>query len=470
MSKKLIPTHMQEEDADALLEYQHGYLWSEPGTGKTLTALRAFEKGGYTGGVVIAPKLALAMWQQEIQTQLGQHNTAALLRQNVTTMPIERINRIKECDWIITTYTIATRKEVQAILKEHLVKHKSALIIDEAHYAKTKGAKRTDAIFMEAPGLKREYKPAHGMPMPATMQRIRAGIAFSADSVWQLTGTPQTRWPDDLWTQLRFGRKDILQHYGVAQHATFQRTFCEIRPMKMHGRTIDRITGARNLTLLGRLLKDCKVVRRTLEEAASELPPIRHRDVPVEVSVPAGPEIITDRDKLLAMLADKGGEYAKLYAVLGLSKVEQVCEHVETQVPHQVLIGMWHRAAMTELYNLIKQRMPDRSVVQVHGGTPDAQRERYREAFNSGELNIIIGQMSAMNVSWNLQESAHHVVLGEQLPSPALVDQFYKRVYRKGQQHTVQVDNIIAEHWLDETISLIREEKQKGMEETVYAT
>lgn len=477
MGNKLTPTSIQHEDADALLKYQHGYLWSEPGTGKTLTSLLAYQKGGYGGGVVVGPPLALGMWQDEIHTQLD-NQIAVVLRKNVTQYNDDRLKLLSAANWLIVSYTMATRTEVKAFIKDHLVRLKQAgktsvIIVDEAHMVKTPGRQRTNALFYEAGNIKVPERLLKGHKLPDNGRVSAAGICHFADSVWQLTGTPQTRWPDDLWTQLRFGRKEILQHFGVASFERFQKEFCVITRQRVaHGRSVDRVTGPRNLTRLKQLLDACGVVRRTLKEAAAELPPVRHRTVSVKIAVPRGGDMaeVEDHNVLLRQLNDKSSPYAVLYRMMGEAKVPLVVEHVLTQCPNQVLIGMWHRNSMDMLQNAIVEAVGKKlRVVQVHGSTSAERRDTIRDNFNKGEIDIIIGQMSAMNTSWNLQESAHHVVLGEQLPSPALVDQFYKRVYRKGQKNSVQVDSILADHWLDQAVNLIRIRKQATMEGTVYA-
>lgn len=467
MSEVLTPTRIQHEDADAMLQYQHAYVWSKPGTGKTLTSLLAAKKAGVVKGVVVGPTLSVGMWQEEIQTQLGQ--TAAAVRTGLRSYNKERRALLMERQWITTTFKLASNPAMKALLIEFLKSDpNSVLIIDEAHYCKTKDAARTVALL--GSGTKIEPRPIRGMPpMPQGIQNYSLGIGHAAASVWQLTGTPQTRWPDDLWSQLAFGRKEVLAHFGVSSYDQFVRAFCVRSQMniktKWGKRTVERITGPKNTTRLRALLDSCGVIQRTLAEAAAELPPITHRRIPVVVSVKDGDasELAERQGALLAELSNPDSPYAKLYRTIGMAKVQAALDYIAEVDQKQALIGVWHRDVADKMYKTLKEQ--GESVAFVHGGTAPELRDGIRDNFNAGKLRYIVGQMAAMNTSWNLQKSGNYVLIVEQLPSPGMLEQFYQRVYRKGQQQPVQVDHLHAEHWLDDAIALIRASKNRNLTE-----
>lgn len=465
MSDKLTPTKVQLQDAEDLLEYQHGYLWSDPGTGKTLTSLVAFEKGGYEVGVVLCPPIAVGMWQSEINTQLGMH--AMAIRSGLMQYNEARLQKIDEADWIVMSYSLAAKNRMY--VERFLTKGPSVLILDESHYLKTAKAKRTQAVFGKPPRVLRTHRK-----LPRNYEYADLadkGIGHSASSVWQLTGTPQTRWPDDLYTQLKFGRPEVLDYYGVSSYEQFVRKFCEVRTLVMHGKSIERITGAKNPTMLKNLIRDCHIVRRTREEAWKDMPPITHRDIIIPVQIPMGAfqdlDLDIDDERLIAQLMDPTTPYGQLYRLLGEVKSKSIAEYAVETYDGPVLIGFWHKDAGRMIVQHIKARDKDAKVVYVDGSVSGQERDKIRDRFNAGEINYLVGQMAALNVSTNLQEASRHVIVGEQLPSPGNLEQFYSRVYRKGQNQHVQVDHIHSGHRIDNAIRRIRERKAESVEKTI---
>jgi SNF2 family DNA or RNA helicase len=99
-------------------------------------------------------------------------------------------------------------------------------------------------------------------------------------------------------------------------------------------------------------------------------------------------------------------------------------------------------------------------VVQVNGSTKDSDKDHIRKAFNAGLIDVLIGQMQAMGVSWNIQKASSHVVIAEEHPSPSTIEQFYKRVFRYGQENPVQLDFVTADVSIDEILRGVRLRKK----------
>ena len=83
------------------------------------------------------------------------------------------------------------------------------------------------------------------------------------------------------------------------------------------------------------------------------------------------------------------------------------------------------------------------------------------DAFNAGEIDVIVGQIAAMGVSLNLQGGSHIVVI-EQDWSPALMSQFYARCHRIGQKDHVHVDILESDTKLDKAVRKIAQRKASG--------
>jgi len=444
------PLPHQVEDSDALLEYQVSYLWADAGTGKTVTAMEAIRKGGFEKIIIVCPKLAISMWYEEITKHLGM--TCKIFRGRP-----KRGEGIHYADALIMSFGMARNinKHLHGLAMSFQVggyplrkpgnrtwedRHKTVLIVDEAHNLKSKEAQQTSMIF----GNKLD------MQHPLC-------VAYGVSALWQLTGTPVTRYYDDLWTQLHVGRAEILEHYGVKSYDAFVRKFCRTKTVRYGNGPARRVvTGNTSHATMRRMLDDCKVIQRRLSDVAADMPPITHRRVEAEYkNVPVGGVGKLTGPQLLAALADENSEAATLRRKLGMAKVPSIVDYVKEYGNKPYLIGFWH----TDVGNAIIDGLGGLNVKMVSGATSSAERDLIREQFNSGELDGIVGQMQAMNTSWNLQEASCHVIIAEELVSPGMLHQFYSRVYRRGQKNHVQVDHMTSTHSLDVALSGIRQTK-----------
>jgi SNF2 family DNA or RNA helicase len=130
-----------------------------------------------------------------------------------------------------------------------------------------------------------------------------------------------------------------------------------------------------------------------------------------------------------------------------------------------VLIGVWH-SSVGQAYQdeLTKAGL---KVHRVYGATSDDDRQRTKDLFNAGDIDVIVGQMQAMGVSWNLQQSSHRVIIAQDHFSPSVIEQFYKRVYRKGQTKHTHLDYLTSDHPLDRVIERLRKARQKSQDTAI---
>ena len=455
---KYEPLPHQIADSDALLEYNHALLWADAGTGKTVTAMEALRKGAYDKVMVVCPKVAVPMWKEELEAHMGKSRLhgGSYFAKHKTTSRFKKGEAVGPADALVATFGLV-RTWMNSADKGHTLirsfvnggrkgdrhwqdprgdnTYRTALIVDEAHYLKSFSAKQTRAVF--GPRI---------TPTPhALMQHF--------DDMWQLTGTPVTRYFDDLWTQLRSARPDILKHYKVYEYENFCRVFCKTKTVRDSRGSLQRvISGNQNHELLEKLLASCYVIRRKLVDVVDDLPPVTHRTVGTSYSG-VGQMPALAMDDLMAALNDPASEYATMRRVLGVAKVKSILDYVHEYGQKPYLIGYWHKDVALEL------KLGLSEAVIVDGSTSTADRERIKDAFNAGEIPVLLGQMQAMSTSWNLQEACSHVIIAEELPSPAMLHQFYSRVYRRGQKRHVQVDHMRSEHDLDIAMKNIRERK-----------
>lgn len=462
MTALMIPAPHQVEDSDALLEYEHGFLWADPGTGKTLTAIEGFRKGGYRRMVVICPKIAVEMWHENLTTQLGMKYVQPIRSGRLPKRCLTKDGRgrppIQMADALIVSEGVITNKNVQGIIRDFALqcdirskkptdeKEPCLLVVDESHYFKSVTAKRAQAL--------------HGV-----RSNLIGGIAYYFTDVWQLTGTPITRHADDLFMQLHAYRKDILKHYNVETYQKFTDKFC-VQKMKkfaphMPARLV--VTGSRNQQLLAQLLKDCRVIRRRLRDVIDGLPPLTERVIEVGYKNVENVHFKNPTD-LIRELNKPDSHAAKVRRQLGIAKVHDIAEYILEHGDKPVLIGYWHTDVRMELIAALEEHG---TIAVISGSTGPKEREDIIAKFNMGLIDYLIGQIAAMGVAINLQGMCSHIVIAEVRESPSELEQFIARVYRRGQKRHVQVDHMVSNHDLDGAIRHIRLDKASTIKEVI---
>jgi SWI/SNF-related matrix-associated actin-dependent regulator 1 of chromatin subfamily A len=424
-------TAEQEEDAMLMANNQDLPNFSKAGTGKTHTTLQAFKNTGMQHMTVLAPRIALDWWAEQAQEFLGAD--VKVLTSGGTKLG---------GDIMITTYDIARN------MRERLFEYSigGALALDESHYVRNPDAGRTKAVFgNDADGF--------------------GGLVSKFDTVWPLSGTPMEGYANDMWTQVGTLHPEVWDKYGISTYEDFCKRYT-FKKKKQYSKWMEpvwKISGNRYEDELNRIIYTELGAIRRME--APGLPKLRMRNlhIPIKLTreVRKAMSGLTAAEIVAKLTAEGDDEVlAKIWKIIGLAKVPEIVPYVgDLSRDGPVLLGCWHRDVMTE-YQVELEKL-GKKVVQVHGSTSNSLLSPIRQAFNLGEVDVLIGQMRKMGVSWNLQEAAKNVVIAETYPSPAVVEQFYKRVYRYGQKQEVQVDIILSNTPIDEALDGVR--LSKGM-------
>jgi len=430
---------MAIQKEDALRMSREGDLpnYSLAGTGKTLSTLEAFRLSGHDTCLVLCPIIAMQMWKEEFENWIG--GKVVTIRPGQVSLP-------KDADCVICSYDMAAGGMRLPLLGYFRERNRGALILDEAHAARVHTTKRSAAIFGDK---------TDGV----------GGFMECFDQVWSLTGTPIYRYADDIWGQLVALYPDVFYKYKVLDYQDFVRNFCVSQLKKYHARMAPRqvIVRSQNEPILRHMLyEEIKAIRRM---SAPDLPELVKRNYyPKLGAVPAeyGAMLnkMSDEQIMRALVSpSKDDDLQKGWQVVSLAKVSDVSAYVADSVlTSPVLVGVWHDAVGEAYLHELRDKH-GLSVERVYGATPQLTREEIRNRFNAGELDVIVGQMAAMGVSWNLQKAASHVIIAQDHYSPAVVEQFYKRVYRTGQTSKVLLDLMTSEHPIDVAVRRIRERK-----------
>ena len=408
------PMPTQVEDADFLTRAVRAALWSEPGTGKTLSTILALKQVGR--GTVVAPAVALGMWRRELDWH-GLFNVPViswgLIAKIAETLPFQ-----------------------------------DALVLDEAHYAVRADAKRTEAIYGPSPGVKK-----------------RGGLVGRSGMVWPLTGTPMIRFADDLWPTVSSLWPDQLEYLGIANRTAFEGRYCERDGL-------GKIVGSRNSslkllheTLAGKKTPPQVVMRRTLKEVAPHLPPVTVRLLDVELTTgdaarinaalpPNWRERLANAERDLA----EGPAMVTARRLMSLLKVPAAIDLI-ADAPGKVIVIFVH----TETGQALRAACKERAVV-IEGATPNARRQELVDDFNreSGP-RILFGQLHTMGVAINPHRHCSHMIFVERDWSAATLEQAINRVRRLGQTQHQQIDFLDTTHALDIAMRRTANRKLKSM-------
>lgn len=423
----------QLEDAERMASTPDLPNFSLAGTGKTHTTLHAIALAGHRRNLVVVPKIGLNWWAQQAKEFLGADARIMKTAQS----PLAG-------DILVTTYGIARNAKVR--LYDHF--REGSLTLDESHNVASADAKQTKAVF--------------GKDLD-----LVGGLAERFDTVWCLTGTPKMNHANDYYTQAGSLHPDVLAQYGINNYEDFCRrfTFKQQRQYNPRMRPVWKIVGSANEEILHRLVyRDIGAIRRTSSEG---MPRLRYRELRVASRIPAGVHRVVagmSDAEIIDALNQPDSVIAKAWKIAGLSKVHEVVPYVGDSVRSSpVLLGCWHHDVM-DSYAGHFEKMGLR-YEKVTGKTPDNQIDGIRDRFNNGEIDVLIGQMRKMGVSWNIQEASNHVIIAEEYPSPAVIEQFYKRVYRRGQERDCTVDVVLADGFkVDEALNGVRKRKEASDE------
>jgi hypothetical protein len=439
---KLLPH--QIEDAKFLASRQIAGCFNGMGTGKTLTALQALIEAEVLRAVIIGPPISLRMWAQEAANWTGA--TVQILSKGSTEID-------PKAEILICSYEIATKRqhELMRWAEVPLNGRRTALICDESHALKSVKAKRTKAILG------------------------RGGMVNSFEHSWFLTGSPMTRWADDLIPFLfRAAPQEIKRKIGALSIDRFNLRYCVVQERKFPGARypVKMTVGSRNLDELGAILAGC-ATRRTLDDVWESMPPVTHTRLAVEVSGLASINRAIDKMTMAQLeqaIAQNDDNLSSMRREMGASMVPAAADFIWQRADAEqgaILVGAWHREVIDAL--VAQLRGKKLRVAQLDGRTPAAQKTELQRQFNEGELDVLVGQIGAMGVSLNLQRGGNAIVVVEEDWSPSVMDQFYARLHRMGQGKPVHVDTLYIDNKLAKAVHAISQAKRRAHAETATA-
>jgi SWI/SNF-related matrix-associated actin-dependent regulator 1 of chromatin subfamily A len=375
--------------AEWLSSRQAALLADDMGLGKSAQAIRACDDLLAHTVLVVCPASVVENWRREFAkfSVLG-------------TVPT------------VYSYDAITRGTAK------LLHHYGVLILDEAHYLKSRDAKRTQAIFGEK---------CDG----------EGGLAERAEYVFALTGTPMPNHPAELWPMLRaLAPETITGKSGRPMHYwPFVTSYCTTRD---NGFGI-QITGGKRHDVLREKLQPF-MLRRLKSEVLTDLPPITWGELFVEGKIDVFKEMKEGSALVDKVLREKGVDglreiaphVATLRRLTGLAKVAPVVEWVKEwleSTDRKLVLFAHHREVIEGLHEKFGHQC-----VVLTGSTSSEGRQRAIDRFQSreGYPRILLGQIQAAGVGITLT-AASDVLFVESSWVPAENSQAAMRVHRIGQ-------------------------------------
>lgn len=448
----MIITPTETQLADARASADAGVLgnFSLPGTGKTITNLETYKAGGYQGGLIIAPSIALDMWANNIEQHLGA---------KVRVYADSKRTPDPKVDFHVTTYDLMYRDMGRKLTNYFSVNAgKWGLTIDESHYCKGIDTKRAHHIWGD-------------------VLNDTGGITQYFDGVWPMTGTPIRGCHDDLYPMLRTLWPEILYDYDCLTYRDFLRAFTYQDYVQYPGmRTPQlRVLRSTNEYIINKMLyKDIGMIRRKRDK---DLPSLTTRNWLIKLDNPSWVDVPKDLVSMLHKLSEsqaiymlegnkKSDNLARMRRIMGLLAIKNSIDFiVDACAAGPVLIGVVHTDVSKVLHD--KLRACDLSGEVLDGSTSRTKRLSIEKRFNHCEIDYIIGQVEACSTAINLQKASNRVIILEDDFRPDIIEQFYSRVWRRGQANACTLDFLVPKCGLGRAIPAVRQRKSASHKKTL---
>ncbi len=407
----------QRAGVQYLLNQRRSFLADEQGLGKTIEALATVEADGAFPVIVVCPASLKLNWMREIARWLPARSVQ-MLDGNRGAVPAADVT-------VVNYDIVAGRLESLSALEPR------AVVLDESHYCKNPGAKRTHAAQQLCAVVPRE------------------GLVLA------LTGTPVMNRPPELISQLRIlGR---LGDFGSGAqfgqrfrgHDAHQRLHWHLRARcfarRLKADVLPQLP-AKTRTVVPVALDNEPEYRLAEEDVIAWLhsQPLDLHQLDAKVAAALRAERLV-RLNALKLLAARG----KLHAALSWIH-DFLCSG------EPLVVFARHR----EIQHAVVERFPD--ALHVLGEESQRARDQAVRAFQaaeSTERQLIVCSIEVAGQGITLTRSSNVAFL-ELDWTPAKHDQAEDRCHRIGQQDAVNATYLLAADTIDETIATLLERKR----------
>lgn len=434
----------QREGISWLRSRGSGILADQPGLGKTLQTIASLDPPA----VVVCPAVLKAEWADEVRKWRPELSTRVVSGAKALA-PEDYVS----ADVLVLNYDILDKHE-EAIVGAHATRPWATFVCDEAHALKT-------LEMQKKPGKEPKYEGSRRSVSAARISRITPRVIL-------LSATPVLNRPVELWPLLHMldpERWDDFVEFGKHYCAGF----LESVPRK--GQSFRskawNFDGASNVEELHRALVRDHMLRR--DKSVLSLPPKRRVTEQVWLPTMAAREYERAQREFLAWVFEQGGaakvakakkaeKLAKMTALRGLSakgKVPLAVEWIAASLRRgegPIVVMAHHSEALQSLATGLTESVPGIRLGHIVGGQAEHARKRDKEAFQAGQLDVILCSIMAAGVGLTLTRSCRMLVLERTFRAMDLV-QAEDRIHRLGQTREVTITYLDARGTIDERIA-----------------
>ena len=423
----------------------------EMGTGKTKVLIdnlaMLYDKGKVDGALIIAPKGVIGTWhKQELPQHMPDHieNVSVLWQANITKEQSRKLGNLfkttEELHILIMNVEALSTAKGSDFAKKFLLSHKTLLAIDESTTIKNPKAKRTRNIIE--------------ISRRAQYRRI-------------LTGSPVTKNPLDLYSQCEFLSPWLL---NFQSYYAFRNRYAEMKTLHIHGRSIQVVSGFKNLNELSEKVKGFSY--RVLKEDCLDLPD----KIYMKRTITLTPEQkkVYDQMKKEALAVLNGKSVTTVTALTQLMRLQQItCGHfsaddgtiqtiknnrtlelmdVLEEIEGKAIIWAHFQHDIKTVIKAIEKEYGPGSVVDYYGLTPQDQRDGNRKKFQENDkCRFLVGtpQTGGYGITLTAANTVIYYSNGYDLEKRL---QSEDRAHRIGQKKSVTYVDILAEDTVDERI------------------
>lgn len=454
------------------LSCPNALIADEQGLGKTIQAIGVFNNDPTISKVLIVCPASLRLnWKREFSKWTTRPVRIAIINGG---KPSDFPK--SEFDILITNFDVVGKHRKMIDMYSW-----DLLVVDEAHNLKNPKSLRTKAV------------------LGAVSKGKRTAEAIKARRRIFLTGTPIVNRPVELWPLV-----EALDPEGLGKKFfNFAKRFCNAQQTRYGW----DFSGASNLDLLQRLLREKCMVRRLKADVLTELP-AKRRQV-IEIPANGSSKLVAEEKRvydshrsMLEALEERLAEaetrenydlehedigalrsllnhasktaFTEMSGIrheVALAKVPHVVEHVRESLENgPVVLFVHHKDVVAQ----IAAEFP--GCVTLTGETSMENRQKAVDDFQAGRASLFIGNIQAAGVGITLTRSAH-VIFAELDWVPGNLSQAEDRCHRIGQTESVLVQHIVLEDSMDADMAKKLIVKQEvittaldNKEETNYGT
>ncbi len=407
----------------------------EMGLGKTLQAIGAMDLTQSRKAMIVCPAVVILHWIREIR-RFSIYDRKISAGRKIHDLKAWKIGRF---DVLVTSYELATRW--QPGLYEEFVPF-DMLILDEAHYLKSRESARTKALLGDK-------------------DKNIKGMVELAHRTIQLTGTPVPNDPADIYTFLRFVKAMPLTELQFRK-----RYFNGAKTSYSNRHTVkeDKVQE------LNALISN-NSIRRTKDQVGIHLPDIFLTETVLDGDTSAVLELLRDHpglEEATQYAIELGGlsfldtqHIGTLRRLIGEAKAVPYSRLLKDEVlsgvaDKRVVFGL-HRQALADIQEYLLEH--NIFAVKVTGDVTTSRRQQAIDSFqNDPECKVLLGNIRAAGTGITLTASCEVDML-ESDWTPAGNVQAIMRVHRIGQTRKVRARFITLADSIDEYVNKVVRDK-----------